>query len=122
MITIIDKDGKEFVPGSNAVTLQRNGRHDVDVVVYRNRDWLIMPLSSLVPGDFFRKVSDPTSLDKVYVVTKKPRVYPKHMDDPDIYLEGLTASTLKRIYETHGEPSLSRKGIPFSPSLVRLPG
>lgn len=127
MITILDKDGNEFVPnsGDGSLSLLRHGVHDIDVVCYRNREWILLPLSRLERGDFFRKLGDTVSKEKVFLVTQRPRVVPHpfgYNRDPDIYLEGLKASTIEAMYEMLGPPALTRKGFPFSPSLVRLLG
>ena len=131
MITIIDKDGTEFsVPdGQLLPSLERFGVYDIDVAVYREREWFVIPLSQTKVGDFFRKLRDKTTPDRVYLITRAPRVihHPKSVwtrsgvsKDPDIYLEGLKASTLSYLYQTYGQPSLTASGKPFSPTLLRL--
>ena len=108
MITIIDKNGEEFVYGEDrSLPVPAGyGVHDKLVSCYRNGVWIVCRLSALLPGDFFRNFDERPESDRVFFITKKPRVHnhiPRgwEVPDPDIFLQGVEVRRLQQAYEAN---------------------
>lgn len=110
MITVILKDGTE-VPindPSLPAMVSPHGVHDKVVAIFRidTKEWTLGFLTSLRVGDAFRYLNKPEKDEEVFVVTKKPRIH-NHTSsnywgsirhkDPDIYLEGVSMSTISAL-------------------------
>ena len=103
MITVILKDGTE-VPvnkGGALLPVSPHGEHDLLVSIYRSdqRVWTLGFLTTLRPGDFFRKLSAPDRDESAFLVTKRPRVFqpPRKGCPPAVHMEGLSLVQLSSL-------------------------